>query len=95
MKGNGCRQGGLHQIDPTNTRGTRKHRNYDITKVKMTRRYSKFDPFILSHQANQVYYLRYPGKVKDKIDWAVVVKVKPRATVEVHNTVQPATRKLR
>ena len=56
----------------------------------MTRRYSMYDPFILSQQATPVYYLRYPGKIRDKIDWAVVVKIKSRVTVEVHNTIEKA-----
>ena len=48
------------------------------------------DLFIMSNQAKQVYYLRYPGRMRDKVDWAVVVKIKPRAIIEVENNIELA-----
>ena len=40
---------------------------------------STYEPFIFAAQAQQVYYIRYPSlKNKEKIDWWIVCKVKPR-----------------
>ena len=48
------------------------------------------DPFVLSTLATQVYYLKYPGRIRDKIEWAVVTKIKPREIVQVHNNIEVA-----
>ena len=34
--------------------------------------------------------MRYPGRMRDKVDWAVVVKIKPRAIIEVENNIELA-----
>ncbi|PWA87237.1 transposon, En/Spm-like, Transposase-associated domain protein [Artemisia annua] len=42
-----------------------------------------YDPFILAHQAQQVYYATYPSMAKDLKDWSAVVKAMPRGIFQV------------
>ncbi|KAG6406051.1 hypothetical protein SASPL_133647 [Salvia splendens] len=51
-------------------------------------RLSKFEPFVVANQANQVYYCSYPSMNQSRKDWREVCKVKARSRVEVPN---PAT----
>jgi hypothetical protein len=44
--------------------------------------YQKYDLFIIATNAMQVYYVPYPEKIKEKADWWVVIKTKPRGTVD-------------
>jgi len=66
--------------DPTRPRGTRTHKDYKIVEVNHSKRYGRYDPFILAQNARQVYYLQYPGRARS--NWRVVVKTKPRGLVE-------------
>ena len=56
-------------FDPTPNMGIRVHKQY------------KYEPFVLAMQATQVYFYSYPSLQKDKVDWWVVSKIKPRRVV--------------
>lgn len=77
-------------FDAVMNRGVKIHKQYGIVEVRHTRRYSKYDPFILAKNAIQVYYLPYPKKIRDKVDWWVVIKTKPRGTVDDRYTLEVA-----
>ena len=47
--------------DPTHPGGTCKHNHYKIIEINHTKRYKKFDPFIIAQNVRQVYYLPYLG----------------------------------
>jgi len=48
----------------------------------MDRRYVQFDPFIIAHNVRQVYYVPYPTTRRDKRDWCVAIKTKPRGRID-------------
>ena len=76
-------------FDPS-IHGMRTHKQYKIVEVRKTRKYEKFDPFIFPKMASQVYYSSYPGRQKDKVDWLVVIKTKPRGVVDDRHTLEVA-----
>ena len=39
-----------------------------------TKRYCRYNPFIIAQNARQIYYLPYPGKYK--LNWKVLIKTK-------------------
>ena len=63
------------------------HKQYFLVDVSHKRKLSKDEPFILSMQATQVYYVPYPSLRKDKSDWLAVYKVKARPVIDVPSTV--------
>ena len=69
-------------FDPTMDRGTRID-NYGIVEVRASRRYKKYEPFILAQQAEQVYYSQYP---EGQNEWLVVIKTKARNTIQTLET---------
>ncbi|GAU21906.1 hypothetical protein TSUD_34030 [Trifolium subterraneum] len=71
-------------------RGMRIHNQYKIVEVRKGRKYSKFDPFIFPKTATQVYYSPYPGRQRNKVDWLVVMKTKPRGVVDDRHTLEVA-----
>ncbi|KAM3199828.1 hypothetical protein P3L10_032188 [Capsicum annuum] len=70
-------------FDPTIDVGVKKYDRYKLVEINHRRRYKKYDPFIFAMQATQVCYVPYPSKKKDKEDWLVVLKVKPRNVIEL------------
>ncbi|PKU64702.1 hypothetical protein MA16_Dca017644 [Dendrobium catenatum] len=68
--------------DPVQNRGTRVHPVYGLVDVKHSRRYGKFDPFVLASQAIQVYFSKYPSGRRDKQDWLAVIKTKARGIID-------------
>jgi hypothetical protein len=70
-------------FDLTPNRGTRIHHQYKLVDVNNKRSYPKFDPFVLAHQAQQVYFATYPGTKKSKSDWMAVCKIKTRHVIDV------------
>ncbi|BAT92691.1 hypothetical protein VIGAN_07149600 [Vigna angularis var. angularis] len=48
----------------------------------MDKRYVLFDPFIIAHNVQQVYYVPYPTSRTDKRGWCVVIKTKPRGRID-------------
>ena len=71
--------------DPTLNRGMRIHKQYGIVEIQTTRRYNKYDPFILAQQAVQVYYAPYPAS-REKVNWKAVIKTKARSTIDAPST---------
>lgn len=59
------------------------HKNYNIIEVYHRRRLNKYEPFILTSQAEQMYYSTYLSLRNDKRDWWAVSKIKPRATISM------------
>ncbi|KAJ1406928.1 hypothetical protein SESBI_24742 [Sesbania bispinosa] len=61
-----------------------------MVEVRKGRRYGKFDPFILPKTTTRVYYLPYPGQKKDRVDWLIVTKSKPKRVVDDKSTLEVA-----
>ncbi|XP_050238240.2 uncharacterized protein LOC126687726 [Mercurialis annua] len=77
-------------FDPTKTVGMLVHPRYNIVDVNHRRRYNKYEPFILAEQSDQVHYLPYPSKKRDKKDWWAVCKIKARSELDMPETTVPA-----
>jgi hypothetical protein len=52
-----------------------RHNKYDMVEIKHNAKLSGNDDFILAHQVEQVYYLKYP--CQKLAAWHVVYKVNP------------------
>ena len=37
----------------------------------------------------QVYYLPYPGRIRDKVDWWVVIKIRSKGRADNDHTLEP------
>ncbi|WVZ25829.1 hypothetical protein V8G54_004373 [Vigna mungo] len=68
-------------FDPSRT-GTRVDSKYGIVDIRMDKRYVLFDPFIIAHNVEQVYYVPYPASRTDKRGWCVAIKTKPRGCID-------------
>jgi len=75
-------------FSPEIPRGTRVYDQYGIVEVRQRGRYRKYDPFIIAQQAIQVCYTPYPGRRRDKQDWLVVMKTKPRSRVDTTHSLE-------
>ncbi|XP_006656006.1 uncharacterized protein LOC102720804 isoform X2 [Oryza brachyantha] len=72
-----------HWFDPAQVRYTPQ---YGLVEVAHASTLPVYEPFVVAHQAMQVYYMPYPCKsVSDLIDWWVVYKVQPIGKVAVPN----------
>ncbi|XP_065874236.1 uncharacterized protein [Euphorbia lathyris] len=69
--------------DPTPNVGFRVHDRYNIVEVNTKRYFKKYEPFILSLQATQVYFAPYPSLKRDKADWVVVCSVKAKGVFDI------------
>ena len=69
-------------FDIERNRGVKVHKEYDIVEVHHRKRYLNYDPFILAANAIHVYYMPYPHKIKEKVDWWVVIKTRARSMVD-------------
>ena len=49
-----------------------------------------YDHFILAANAIQVYYMPYPQKIKEKVDWWVIIKTRARSMVNDQYTLEVA-----
>lgn len=58
------------------------HKDYKLVEVNRGRKYQVYDPFVLAHQVEQVYYAPYPNMKRDRDQWSVVFKTKARSTIE-------------
>ncbi|WVY94426.1 hypothetical protein V8G54_033514 [Vigna mungo] len=68
-------------FDPSRIR-TRMDSKYGILDIQMDKRYVLFDPFIIAHNVEQVYYVPYPASRTDKRGWCVAMKTKPRGRID-------------
>nr|XP_015610751.1 uncharacterized protein LOC107278789 isoform X1 [Oryza sativa Japonica Group] len=70
-----------HWFDPSQVRYSPR---YGLVEVAHASILPKFEPFVIAHQATQVYYMPYPCKsVQDLTNWWVVYKVQPIGRLEV------------
>ena len=67
-----------HWYDPTPNIGVKVHKQYNLVKINVKRKYNKFEPFVLAMQATQGCYIPYPILKTNNSDWWDVFKVKPR-----------------
>ena len=74
--------------NPTHPGRTHQHNHYKIIEINHTKKYEKFDPFIIAQNARQVYYLSYPRRCKS--NWRVVIKCKPRGRVQLEEVSEQA-----
>jgi len=54
-------------------------------KIRMDKRYNLFDPFMSENNVRQVHYVTYPTTRRDKHDWCVAIKTKPRGYIKFDN----------
>ncbi|XP_021730557.1 uncharacterized protein LOC110697498 [Chenopodium quinoa] len=64
-------------------RGMNIHEQYKLIEVNHTKKYPKYDPFVLSYQVAQVYYASYPSLKRDRVQWWSVFKTHARSVVDV------------
>ncbi|XP_055960074.1 uncharacterized protein LOC130014948 [Mercurialis annua] len=75
-------------FDPTDT-GTYTTNRYNLVDVNHRRRYNKYEPFILAEQADQVHYLPYPSRRRDKVNRWAVCKIKTRSELDMPDAIIP------
>lgn len=63
-------------------RGMNVHEQYKIVEVNHTKKYPKYDPFVLSYQVSQVYYASYPSLKRDRAQWWAVFKTHARSDID-------------
>ncbi|XP_021733410.1 uncharacterized protein LOC110700211 [Chenopodium quinoa] len=63
-------------------RGMTIHEQYKLIDVNHTKKYPKYDPFVLSYQVAQVYYTSYPSLKRDRVQWWSVFKTQARSVVD-------------
>ncbi|PKU84739.1 hypothetical protein MA16_Dca008149 [Dendrobium catenatum] len=68
--------------DLVQNRSTRVQPVYGLIDVKHSRRYGKFDPFVLASQAIQVYFSKYHSGRRGKQDWLAIIKTKARGIID-------------
>ncbi|KAF7832618.1 pheromone-processing carboxypeptidase KEX1-like [Senna tora] len=61
--------------------GCKVHPRYGIIEINCKKHFSKYEPFVLAQQSQQVYFAEYASKKRDRADWLVVCKIKSRTTV--------------
>ena len=75
-------------FDPTVTRGVR-YSKFGVVDINSTRRYNKFEPYILASQADQVCFIPYPRIRQSGISWLAAIKVTPRGQVLMSDELPP------
>ncbi|XP_050211742.1 uncharacterized protein LOC126661904 [Mercurialis annua] len=70
-------------FDPAQNSGTISNKKYNMVDIYNRKRYNKYEPFILAEQADQVHYLPYPSKRRDKINWWAVCRIKARSELDM------------
>ncbi|XP_020865758.1 uncharacterized protein LOC110224226 [Arabidopsis lyrata subsp. lyrata] len=66
--------------DSTMGKGIRRNKS-GIIDVNCASQYGKYDPFILSSQADQVCFVSYPRLSKKKGDWYAAIRIPPRGKI--------------
>nr|GMD82314.1 uncharacterized protein LOC109190933 [Ipomoea batatas] len=69
-------------FDPTPNIGTKLDFDSGLVEVYCRRRYRKYDPFIIAQNACQVCYIPYPRCIREKLNWWIVLNVRPRGTID-------------
>ncbi|XP_050233237.1 uncharacterized protein LOC126681730 [Mercurialis annua] len=77
-------------FDPARNSGTISNKKYNMVDINNRRRYNKYEPFILAEQADQVHYLPYPSKRRDKLNWWAVCRTKARSELDMPEGIIPA-----
>ena len=82
-------------FDPTPHVGMVVHPRYKLVDVHDKKRFNKYEPFVLTVQASQVYYCEYPGRTGPRMDWKAVCKIKARAQIDIpaspsNDVIEPA-----
>nr|GEY53626.1 hypothetical protein [Tanacetum cinerariifolium]GEY53634.1 hypothetical protein [Tanacetum cinerariifolium] len=68
-------------FDPVKHRGWKIHNEFGLVDINHKKKLRNYDPFIMAHQAQQVYFISYPSMRKDKNDWWAVCRTKARSTI--------------
>ncbi|XP_021748715.1 uncharacterized protein LOC110714491 [Chenopodium quinoa] len=63
-------------------KGMNIHEQYKLVEVNHTKKFPKYDPFVLSYQVGQVYYAPYPSLKRDRFQWWAVFKTQERSVVD-------------
>ncbi|KAF7812141.1 pheromone-processing carboxypeptidase KEX1-like [Senna tora] len=61
--------------------GCKVHPRYGIIEINRKKHFSKYEPFVLAQQSQQVYFVEYASKKRDRADWLVVCKIKSRSAI--------------
>jgi len=69
-------------FDPTLNCRKLSHKLSKVIRVHRTRRYRKYDPFIFSNTASQVYFIPYLDYSRDRVNWLLVIPTKPRVRMD-------------
>nr|GLL45004.1 uncharacterized protein LOC109190339 [Ipomoea trifida] len=70
-------------FDPTPNIGSIFNSEYGIAEVHCNKRYRKYDPFTIAQSACQVCYIPYPQGIQEKMNWWVVLNVRPRGAIDI------------
>ncbi|KAF7801046.1 pheromone-processing carboxypeptidase KEX1-like [Senna tora] len=61
--------------------GCKVHPRYGIIEINHKKHFSKYEPFVLAQQSQQVYFVEYASKKRERADWLVVCKIKSRRAI--------------
>ncbi|KAF7807716.1 pheromone-processing carboxypeptidase KEX1-like [Senna tora] len=61
--------------------GCKVHPRYGIIETNCKNNFSKYEPFVLAQQSQQVYFAEYASKKRDRADWLAVCKIKSRSAI--------------
>lgn len=62
--------------------GLNVHEQYKLIEINHSKKYPKYDPFVLSYQVSQVYYAPYPSLSRGRVQWWAVFQTKARSSIE-------------
>ncbi|GAB2284036.1 hypothetical protein Dimus_039639 [Dionaea muscipula] len=63
-------------------RGVNVDKHYNMVEINHTKKYRKYESFVMAEQAGQVYFTSYPRKNNSKANWLAVCKVKERGSID-------------
>jgi Domain of unknown function (DUF4216) len=63
--------------------GVRVDEEHGLVEVNHRSSLRKYEPFVLAYQVIQVYYVPYPSRKRERQDWLVAIKTKPRLTLPI------------
>nr|GEY43959.1 hypothetical protein [Tanacetum cinerariifolium] len=68
-------------FDPVKHRGWKIHNEFGLVDINHKKKLRNYDPFIMAHQAQQVYFISYPSMRRDKNDRWAVCRTKARSII--------------